>query len=166
MSRKKKSNYAWMAWVTGFFAVSYFCSNSSGGSPSSPEYPNDPQPFAYEYQNDMAETDPRILTAEADPCIRYGACDDFIEPDDGYHDYLFEQEQQSANTDSPCPSGCTSYVSGCDIKGNISFNSGEKIYHVPGQKYYDSTIIEPAYGERWFCTEAEARTNGWRRSFE
>jgi hypothetical protein len=25
---------------------------------------------------------------------------------------------------------------GCDIKGHISFNTGEKIYHVPGQEYY------------------------------
>jgi micrococcal nuclease len=52
---------------------------------------------------------------------------------------------------------------GCRIKGNISAG-GEKIYHVPGGKYYDQTVIEPEKGERWFCSEAEAVAAGWRRS--
>jgi hypothetical protein len=30
-------------------------------------------------------------------------------------------------------------VVGCGIKGNISVNTGERIYHVPGQKYYWAT---------------------------
>jgi hypothetical protein len=51
----------------------------------------------------------------------------------------------------------------CVIKGNISM-SGERIYHVPGQRYYDETRIKPAYGERWFCSEEEARAAGWRKS--
>lgn len=53
---------------------------------------------------------------------------------------------------------------GCEVKGNISINSGERIYHVPGQRYYNDTIIRREYGERWFCSEAEARAAGWRRS--
>jgi len=48
----------------------------------------------------------------------------------------------------------------CLIKGNIS--SGGKIYHVPGRDSYDETRIEESKGERWFCTEAEARAAGWR----
>jgi len=52
----------------------------------------------------------------------------------------------------------------CQIKGNISIDSGERIYHVPGQLYYQETRIRPEYGERWFCTEADARAAGWRRS--
>ena len=51
----------------------------------------------------------------------------------------------------------------CVIKGNISSN-GEKIYHMPGQRYYDKTIINESYGERWFCTEEEAVAAGWRKS--
>ena len=54
--------------------------------------------------------------------------------------------------------------SGCNIKGNIAIESGERIYHLPGQDYYDVTRISPEYGERWFCSEAEARAAGWRRS--
>lgn len=54
--------------------------------------------------------------------------------------------------------------SGCNIKGNISIETGERIYHVPGQTYYRETVISPRYGERWFCSEAEARRAGWRKS--
>jgi hypothetical protein len=65
-----------------------------------------------------------------------------------------------------CPQGCTTPPPGCFIKGNVSFTSGENLYHVPGGKWYDATVIDPRYGERWFCTEAEAVANGWRRSSE
>lgn len=51
----------------------------------------------------------------------------------------------------------------CDVKGNIS-KSGKRIYHVPGGRYYDRTRINTSRGERWFCTETEARAAGWRRS--
>jgi len=63
-----------------------------------------------------------------------------------------------------CPHGCAEPPAGCVIKGNISTRTGERIYHLPGQRYYDSTVISPAQGEAWFCTEAEARENGWRKS--
>lgn len=52
---------------------------------------------------------------------------------------------------------------GCVIKGNIA-DDGERIYHVPGQQYYDVTRIDTAQGERWFCSEADAVAAGWRRS--
>lgn len=52
----------------------------------------------------------------------------------------------------------------CNIKGNISVSSGEKIYHVPGQQNYTDTIINEDRGERWFCSETEALITGWRRA--
>lgn len=52
----------------------------------------------------------------------------------------------------------------CNIKGNVSITSGERIYHAPGQQDYAATIIRPEYGERWFCTEDEARAAGWRKA--
>lgn len=52
---------------------------------------------------------------------------------------------------------------GCLIKGNIS-RSGERIYHVPGGRWYDRTRIDEVKGERWFCSEGEARAEGWRKS--
>ncbi|MCW1753030.1 sunset domain-containing protein [Rhizobium acaciae] len=56
------------------------------------------------------------------------------------------------------------YDPACNIKGNISIASGAKIYHVKGQEDYEATIIRSEYGERWFCSEADARTAGWRRA--
>jgi hypothetical protein len=53
---------------------------------------------------------------------------------------------------------------GCTIKGNISKNNGQRIYHVPGQEYYTQTRINWLSGERWFCSEADARAAGWRKS--
>lgn len=55
----------------------------------------------------------------------------------------------------------TPSTSGCSIKGNVSAK-GERIYHVPGQEYYGRTRITESKGERWFCTQAEARASGWR----
>jgi len=54
--------------------------------------------------------------------------------------------------------------SGCPIKGNIKAK-GEKIYHAPWSKHYAATRIDTAKGERWFCSEAEARAAGWRAPY-
>ncbi len=65
-----------------------------------------------------------------------------------------------------CEGGCKVFPTWCapPIKGNVSYESREKIYHVYGQKYYEATVINPRYGERWFCTEGEAQRAGWRRA--
>lgn len=62
------------------------------------------------------------------------------------------------------PAAAPGNGSGCDIKGNISVETGERIYHVPGQRFYAKTRISPQKGERWFCSEDEAIQAGWRRS--
>jgi endonuclease YncB( thermonuclease family) len=51
---------------------------------------------------------------------------------------------------------------GSGIKGNIRERDGERIYHLPGWNNYEQTDIDEANGERWFCTEEEARRAGWR----
>lgn len=56
-------------------------------------------------------------------------------------------------------------IPGCDIKGNISQNTGERIYHVPGQEYYSQTRVSYLDGEQWFCSEEGAREAGWRRAY-
>lgn len=52
---------------------------------------------------------------------------------------------------------------GCTIKGNLN-SKGDRIYHLPGQENYEQTVISPSKGERWFCSEDEARAAGWRRA--
>jgi micrococcal nuclease len=65
-------------------------------------------------------------------------------------------------TTSVAPSAAEEPAGGdCDIKGNIN-KDDEKIYHQPGQRYYDETKIDESKGERWFCSAAEAEAAGWR----
>lgn len=63
-------------------------------------------------------------------------------------------------TVAPAPAPATGP---CLIKGNIS-SKGEKIYHIPGMRNYDDTVITAGKGERWFCSEEEAVAAGWRRA--
>jgi endonuclease YncB( thermonuclease family) len=51
----------------------------------------------------------------------------------------------------------------CLIKGNIN-GKGSRIYHMPGTSWYGKTKIDTGNGERWFCSEEEARTEGWRKA--
>jgi micrococcal nuclease len=53
--------------------------------------------------------------------------------------------------------------SSCTIKGNIG-TTGEKIYHIIGCGSYAKTQINESQGEKWFCSESEAQTAGWRKA--
>lgn len=81
-----------------------------------------------------------------------------------YSNALSLGEKISADTTQPSHSLMPSNAQSCDIKGNVSVNTGERIYHLPGQEFYNETIIRTEYGERWFCSETEARAAGWRRA--
>jgi hypothetical protein len=50
-------------------------------------------------------------------------------------------------------------LAGCDVKGNISYGTGERTY-LPGQKHYFGTRINLSKGQQWFCSEAEALAAG------
>jgi cold shock CspA family protein len=52
----------------------------------------------------------------------------------------------------------------CNIKGNISVSTGDRLYHVVGMEDYEGTKIDPSKGEKWFCSESEAIAAGWRRA--
>lgn len=62
------------------------------------------------------------------------------------------------------PSTLTTPESACVIKGNISISTGTRYYHLPGMEDYASTVITPSEGERWFCSEEEAISQGWRKA--
>jgi hypothetical protein len=49
---------------------------------------------------------------------------------------------------------------GCPIKGQVS--GRERTYVLPWSPAYDRVKIREARGERWFCSEDEARAAGWR----
>ena len=62
------------------------------------------------------------------------------------------------------PAVVAAFNPSCKIKGNISVSTGKRWYHMPGGRDYEITRISPGRGERWFCTEAEARAAGWTRA--
>jgi len=51
------------------------------------------------------------------------------------------------------------------IKCNISRASGERIYHLPFDQQYDTTVISPELGEFYALTVAEAEAAGFRRAW-
>ena len=132
---KKSFSDTWYGTAIIFIAIMFIVGQCSDAS--GPQYPLDPSNTDAEYQADMSEQDNRNY----DPGEGY-----VVEP-------LSDPVDPDESSDSTA----------CSIKGNISLD-GEKIYHIPGQEFYDATEIDPAYGERWFCTEAEARAAGWRKS--
>lgn len=135
-----------------------------GGCATSPAFPNDAGAAeARALEQEIAEGRSEY---QPDPADIY-APDEEPTPvdmdDEWWEDPLPESTQESARC---APGGCETHLAGCDIKGNIAVDSGEKIYHLPGQRYYEQTKISPSYGERWFCSEADAVAAGWRKARE
>lgn len=52
----------------------------------------------------------------------------------------------------------------CSIKGNISLHSFEKTYLVKGCNQYSQTKVDPTLGEKYFCSEAEAKKAGFQKA--
>ncbi|MCI4251318.1 hypothetical protein MRP26_20445 [Bacillus sp. CCB-MMP212] len=73
---------------------------------------------------------------------------------------LKKQQQDSNTTPASQSKPEAKPVQGgtCTIKGNKN-SKGEKIYHIPGQQFYDKTNAE-----EMFCSEADAQAAGYRAS--
>ena len=82
---------------------------------------------------------------------------EFARPEDYRHNESEGAAAQARSTPAPQRSP----RDGCYIKGNIN-GEDERIYHVPGTSSYDNTVVDESKGERWFCTESEAKAAGWR----
>ncbi len=50
---------------------------------------------------------------------------------------------------------------GCPIKGQVFRKSG-KVYMLPWSPDYERARVDKAQGERWFCSESEAVSAGWK----
>jgi micrococcal nuclease len=87
-----------------------------------------------------------------------------VPPDIKYQKLFQESQNLARNENRGLWQKCSdSEENNCLIKGNISV-AGEKIYHLPNQEYYNQTFIDTTIGEKWFCTETEAQSAGWRKS--
>jgi endonuclease YncB( thermonuclease family) len=54
-------------------------------------------------------------------------------------------------------------VADCTIKGNVN-RQGDRIYFLPGNSAYGKVRMDKGLGERWFCSEEEALSAGWRKA--
>jgi len=58
----------------------------------------------------------------------------------------------------------------CLIKGNTSFEGSSakygKYYHLPGDKYYSSTVVNPLKEDQWLCTIEEAEAKNFHRALQ
>ncbi len=72
-----------------------------------------------------------------------------------------EAERPSENRAKVWEAAKKSSPDGCPIKGIVS-QSGSKTYVIPGGRDYRRTTVRTAKGERWFCTEADAVSAGWK----
>ena len=142
-----------------------------------------------ELEKDVSETDQygrllRYVYVEEemvnDYLVRNGFAHASTWPPDVKYQGRFQTAEQYARENNLglwAPDACTGEQSGdqrfpvvpsptgaCVIKGNISFDAGDRIYHVPGCPYYDQTSINPGKGEKYFCTEQEAVNAGWRKA--
>jgi endonuclease YncB( thermonuclease family) len=63
------------------------------------------------------------------------------------------REKRWAHAENEAPEGCA-------IKGNVTDRG--HIYHMPWSPWYTKVRVDPARGERWFCSEREALAAGWR----
>ncbi|MFC7290764.1 thermonuclease family protein [Hirschia litorea] len=102
----------------------------------------------------------RYVNAETDARVNERGIwrSEFIRP----HDY--RKEIKAINEKRAIQNQAKPIKAGCDIKGNISSGSGNRIFHVRGQRDYERTRINVKNGEQWFCTEAEAYAAGWRKA--
>ena len=149
-----KKDYSWVWWIVIAIVAWSFFQNSKAAIIESK-----PTPYPTPKWLDRSA----IQTSQAD----YACTEDSV------HGVPWEYSRCNSNRVSPVDPpdnfpdppgyGDSGSSASCDIKGNISMSS-EKIYHVPGQKFYDATVIDESYGERWFCTEDEARASGWRKA--
>lgn len=51
---------------------------------------------------------------------------------------------------------------GCPIKGQVFRKSG-KVYMLPWSPDYERARVDKTQGERWFCSESEAVSAGWKK---
>lgn len=172
----KKSDNSWIWYIVIIIAVVLI--SKSGGCTLLDVFMGGglPEDIGIDELGGSVEYDPGLrYQNQLDEYSRNQAEEALIQEYDYFHEQTQEgfdslQAQNSAlvleGSNSGCPNGCIGHKSGCDIKGNVSFETGEKIYHVPGGEFYAATKINPDYGERWFCTEEEAIANGWRKSKE
>lgn len=83
-----------------------------------------------------------------------------------YQDVLIETAQRAHEEDKGLWQACAPDPEvGCQVKGNLD-RLDKRWYHLPSFRHYDQVVINLEDGDRWFCSEEEAQTAGFKRSRE
>lgn len=53
----------------------------------------------------------------------------------------------------------------CPVKA-VAMGDGQRFYFVPTDDGYESVKVDPAHGDRRYCSDESARQDGWRRAGE
>ena len=84
-----------------------------------------------------------------------------------FHAKIFGQAtastQSSAALLSSAFGGASPPSPNCAIKGNVNWG-GKCIFHKPDGHWYKRITMEAKYGDRWFCSAAEALESGCRET--
>jgi len=72
----------------------------------------------------------------------------------------YTTKKRNANTNEQ---SVEAFSDECVIKGNLN-KFTQKAYYIPGCPNYSRVKIDPRKGESWFCTEAEAKKAGFKKS--
>lgn len=130
--------------------------------------------FTYE---ENPETDSELVNAEV---VRQGfALEDYVSPNRRYLSQIQAGEREAQEEGVGIWGECDiaenkaersdreqdsePFSDECVIKGNISKNF-TKDYFLPGCPNYKRVKVDPRKGEKWFCTEEDAREDGWQKS--
>lgn len=63
----------------------------------------------------------------------------------------------------PCTQKTNVTNPSCTIKGNIRYRNDDKVYHLQTCGQYNTILMQLHLGDRWFCSEKEASSAGFRK---
>jgi len=81
-----------------------------------------------------------------------------------YRERRRKQSEARRALPASCPPEPNPLPTDCIIKGNVTRSA--RIYHMPSSRDYDKVVVSREKGERYFCSEEEARACGWRKPRE
>lgn len=81
-----------------------------------------------------------------------------------YGEILLEAEDSAKQAKRGIWSSLCLPKEGCVIKGNVRRDRGTRVYHLPECFNYQKIVINEKEGDRWFCSEKEAKKAGFAKS--
>lgn len=84
--------------------------------------------------------------------------------DPAYGNSLLKAESAAKAAKRGIWSKLCSPPSNCLIKGNYRRDRQTRIYHLPECFNYEKIVIDQEAGDRWFCSETEAKAAGFQKA--